>query len=73
LRSSGVQHAEFFAWGDEQDFLLGQSVASRLASVEYLVRASFFFVSHVALSYITVVHLGGSSSFGGYVDQEHPF
>jgi hypothetical protein len=32
----------FFAWGDEQDFLLGQSVASQLASVEYSVRASFF-------------------------------
>ncbi|XP_047092464.1 uncharacterized protein LOC124704262 isoform X4 [Lolium rigidum] len=32
---SGVQQADFFAWGEEQDFLLGQSVASRLSSVEY--------------------------------------
>jgi hypothetical protein len=43
--------------GDEQDFLLGQSVASRLASGEYSVRASFFFLNHVVVSYITVVHL----------------
>jgi hypothetical protein len=57
LRSSGVQHADFFTWGEEQDFLLGQSVASRLASGEYSVRASFFFLNHVVVSYITVVHL----------------